>query len=213
MVSDADRDAETVIEEILLGERPGDGLLAEEGASSPAESDRRWVVDPLDGTTNYLYGFPAWAVSIALEDGEGGAVGVVLDPLRDELFSAARGQGALLNGEPIEVSGRKELEQALVATGFGYDSEWRAAQASVLQRVLPAVRDIRRAGAAALDLCMVAAGRVDGYYERDLKPWDWAAGSLIVSEAGGTLIELEGVPTGLVAASPDIARDLAALVV
>jgi myo-inositol-1(or 4)-monophosphatase len=211
MVSDADRDAEAVIEDILLGERPDDGLVAEEGASSETTSGRHWVVDPLDGTTNYLYGFPAWAVSIALEDAEGGAVGVVLDPLHDELFTAVRGEGARLNGEPIEVSGREELGRALVATGFGYDSEWRAQQVLVLQRVLPAVRDIRRAGAAALDLCMVAAGRVDGYYERDLKPWDWAAGSLIVREAGGTLIELDGEPRGLVAASPAIAQKLAAL--
>ena len=211
MVSDADRDAEAVIEGILLGERPGDGLLAEEGATSEATSGRRWVVDPLDGTTNYLYGFPAWAVSIALEDAEGGAVGVVLDPLRDELFSARRGSGAHVNGEAIEVSGRGELERALIATGFGYDPERRARQATTLARLLPEVRDIRRAGAAALDLCMVAAGRLDGYYERGLQPWDWAAGSLIVSEAGGTLIELDGKPAGLVAASPAIAEALAAL--
>jgi myo-inositol-1(or 4)-monophosphatase len=211
MVSDADRDAEAVIEGILLSERPDDGLLAEEGASSDAASGRRWVVDPLDGTTNYLYGFPAWAVSIALEDAEGGAVGVVLDPLRDELFSAVRGQGAQLNGEPIEVSGREELERALVATGFGYDADRRATQASVLAQLLPAVRDIRRAGSAALDLCMVAAGRLDGYYERGLQPWDWAAGSVIVREAGGTLIELDDEPRGLVAASPAIAAELAAL--
>ena len=211
MVSDADRDAEAVIEGILLGERPEDGLLAEEGATSDAASGRRWVVDPLDGTTNYLYGFPAWAVSIALEDRKGGAVGVVLDPLRDELFSAVRGAGAHVNGERIEVSGREELERALVATGFGYDAERRARQAASLAKLLPAVRDIRRAGAAALDLCMVAAGRLDGYYERGLQPWDWAAGSVIVSEAGGTLIELDGDPPGLVAASPAIAEGLAAL--
>lgn len=211
MVSDADRDAEALIERMLLGERPGDGLLAEEGARSHAESDRRWVVDPLDGTTNYLYGFPAWAVSIGLEDGDGGAVGVVLDPLRDELFTAVRGEGARLNGEPIEVSGRERLDTALIATGFGYDADRRALQASVLARVLPSVRDIRRAGAAALDLCMVAAGRLDGYYERGLQPWDWAAGSVIVKEAGGTVIELDGDPAGLVAASPAIAEGLVEL--
>lgn len=212
MVSDADRDAEAVIEGMLLGERPDDGLLAEEGGHSEAASGRRWVVDPLDGTTNYLYGFPAWVVSIGLEDSEGGAAGVVLDPLRDELFSAVRGEGAHLNGEPIEVSGREELGRALVATGFGYDAERRALQAAALERLLPRVRDIRRAGAAALDLCMVATGRVDGYYERGLQPWDWAAGSLIVKEAGGTLIELEDEPQGLVAASPLIAEELAGLV-
>ena len=211
MVSDADRDAEAVIEGILLGERPGDGLLAEEGATSHAESGRTWVVDPLDGTTNFLYGFPAWVVSIALEDADGGAVGVVLDPLRDELFTAVRGEGARLNGQRIEVSGREELERALIATGFGYDAERRARQATALARLLPEVRDIRRAGAAALDLCMVATGRLDGYYERGLQPWDWAAGSVIVLEAGGALIELDGEPPGLVAASPAIAEGLAAL--
>jgi myo-inositol-1(or 4)-monophosphatase len=211
MVSDADRDAEAVIEEILLGERPDDGLVAEEGASSPAEDDRRWVVDPLDGTTNYLYGFPAWAVSIALEDADGGAVGVVLDPLRGELFTAARGEGARLNGEPIRVSGCDRLETALVATGFGYDPDRRARQAAVLTTLLPAVRDIRRAGAAALDLCMVAAGRLDGYYERGLQPWDWAAGSVIAREAGAEVVELAGEPSGLVVASPGIAAELAEL--
>jgi myo-inositol-1(or 4)-monophosphatase len=122
-----------------------------------------------------------------------------------------RGAGARLNGEPIEVSGREELERSLVATGFGYDADRRARQASVLARLLPEVRDIRRAGAAALDLCMVAAGRLDGYYERGLQPWDWAAGSVIAREAGATLIELDGDPAGLVAASPAIAEGLAAL--
>jgi myo-inositol-1(or 4)-monophosphatase len=138
-------------------------------------------------------------------------VGVVLDPVRDELFTAVRGEGAHLNGEPIEVSGRESLDRALVATGFGYDAERRALQASVLARVLPRVRDIRRAGAAALDLCMVAAGRLDGYYERGLQPWDWAAGSVIVREAGGSVVELRGDPAGLVAASPAIAEELAEL--
>lgn len=211
MVSDADRDAEAVIEEVLLGELPDDGLLAEEGAHTEGSSGRRWVVDPLDGTTNYLYGFPAWVVSIGLEDAGGGVVGVVLDPLRDELFSAARGEGAHLNREPIEVSGCDRLDSGLIATGFGYDADRRARQAGALQRILPAVRDIRRAGAAALDLCMVATGRLDGYYERGLQPWDWAAGSLIVREAGGTVIDLDGDPPGMVAASPAIAAKLAEL--
>lgn len=212
MVSDADRDAEVVIGKLLADERPGDGLLAEEGARSESDSGRRWVVDPLDGTTNYLYGFPAWAVSIALEDREGGAVGVVHDPMREETFTAVRGEGARLNGESIEVSGCERLDTALVATGFGYDAARRAAQAEVLVRALPRVRDIRRAGAAALDICWVAAGRLDGYYERGLKAWDWAAGSVVASEAGGTVRRLEGDPPGLVAASPAIAEALAELV-
>ena len=210
MVSDADRDAEAAIEEILLAARPEDGLLAEEGAHSEAASGRRWVVDPLDGTTNFLYGIPAWAVSIALEDGEGNALGVVFDPLRDEMFAAVRGQGARLNGAAIQVSGAARLDTALVATGFSYEAAERAAQAEVLARVLPAVRDVRRVGAAALDLCWVAAGRLDGYYERGLKPWDWAAASLLVTEAGGELRTLAGPRAGLVAATPLVIEDLLA---
>ncbi len=211
MVSDADRDAEAVIEQILLGERPDDGLLAEEGAHSEGESGRRWVVDPLDGTTNFLYGFPAWAVSVALEDSDGGVAGVVHDPVRGETFAAARGLGSRLNGEPIEVNEPERLASSLIATGFGYESERRRAQAEKLVGVLPNVRDVRRAGAAALDLCWVAAGRLDGYYERGLKPWDWAAGCVIVTEAGGVLRELDGEPRGLVAASPAIVDELLAL--
>lgn len=212
MVSDADRDAEMAIQRILREERPDDGLLAEEGAQSKGQSGRRWVVDPLDGTTNFLYGFPAWAVSVALEDGHGAAVGVVHDPVRAETFAAARGLGARLNGEPIEVNTPPRLASALIATGFGYDAERRRAQAERLVGVLPHVRDVRRAGAAALDLCWVAAGRLDGYYERGLKPWDWAAGRLIAQEAGGALRELEGEPTGLVAAPRAIVDELFQLV-
>ena len=210
MVSDADRDAEAAIEQVLLAERPDDGLLAEEGAHSEAASGRRWVVDPLDGTTNFLYGIPAWAVSIALEDAQGSALGVVFDPLREEMFAAVRGEGALLNGATIEVSGAESLDTALVATGFSYEAVERAAQAEVLARVLPAVRDVRRVGAAALDLSWVAAGRLDGYYERGLKHWDWAAASLLVAEAGGELRWLEGPRRGLVAATPGVVEDLLA---
>lgn len=212
MVSDADRDAETAIEAILAEERPDDGLLAEEGARSHAASGRRWVVDPLDGTTNYLYGLPSWAVSVALEDADGGVLGVVLSPVAGELFSAVRGEGARLNGEPIEVSGCDRLETALVATGFGYQAQRRERQAQLLVTALPRLRDIRRAGAAALDLCAVACGRVDGYFERGLAPWDWAAGSVVAREAGAEVRPLPGEPAGLVAASPGIAEGLAELV-
>ena len=212
MVSDADRDAEAIVERLLGEERPEDGLLAEEGAHTRGTSGRRWVVDPLDGTTNYLYGLPAWGVSIALEDDEGSAVGVVHDPVGDATFTAARGLGARLSGEPIAVAESARLDSALIATGFGYDPERRRTQAEALVKVLPRVRDIRRAGAASLDLCWVASGRLDGYYERGLQPWDWAAGRLIVTEAGGVLRELPGEPTGLVAASPAIADELFALV-
>jgi myo-inositol-1(or 4)-monophosphatase len=212
MVSDADRDAEALIRGLLAAERPKDGMLGEEGSDERTRSGRRWVVDPLDGTTNSLYRFPAWVVSVALEDGEGTAVGVVHDPLRAETFTAVRGDGAALDGTSIAVSGVTRLSEALIGTGFGYDADRRAAQAEVVARVLPAARDIRRAGAAALDLCMVACGRLDGYYERGLHAWDWAAGSLVAREAGATVRPLPGEPFGLLAASPAIVDELAALV-
>ena len=220
VASDADRDAEALIKDLLAAERPDDGLLAEEGSRADGASGRRWVVDPLDGTTNYLYRFPAWVVSIALEEsdtpsggtGAGGLVGVVHDPVHRETFTAIRDAGARLNGAPIAVSGAERLDTALIGTGFGYAAERRAEQAKVVSQLLPRVRDIRRAGAAALDLCMVACGRLDGYYERGLNAWDWSAGSLIASEAGATVRPLAGEPFGLLAASPAIAEGLAALV-
>jgi myo-inositol-1(or 4)-monophosphatase len=213
LVSDADLEAERVIRELLEAERPEDGLLAEEGSHVETESGRRWIVDPLDGTINFLYGFPAWAVSVALEDPEGIEAGVVFDPVRQDLYRAVRGEGATLNGKPIRASGRAELARALVATGFSYEAERRAWQAELLLRLLPQVGDIRRTGAAALDLCLVAAGRVDAFYERGLKRWDEAAGRLIVEEAGGVVADLEGEPAGMVAAgSPELLADLYALV-
>jgi myo-inositol-1(or 4)-monophosphatase len=207
LVSDADREAERAIRDLLALERPDDGLLAEEGSHSEGGgSGRRWIVDPLDGTINFLYGFPAWGVSIALEDADGPAVGVVLDPVRDECFMAERGDSARVRTTdgavvPLAVTDRSRLDRALVATGFSYEPIRRTAQAEVVRVILPRVRDIRRAGAAALDLAWLAAGRVDAYYERGLSRWDWAAGRLLVEEAGGTLTELPGDPPGLLAAA------------
>jgi fructose-1,6-bisphosphatase/inositol monophosphatase family enzyme len=212
MVSDADRAAEEAISRLLRSERPSDGLLGEEGMSLEGASGRRWVVDPLDGTTNYLYRYRAWCVSVALEDADGGLVGVVHDPLGGETFTAVRGQGAFVNEAPIRVREGADLSRALVATGFGYDPEVRAGQAELLRRVLPQVRDIRRAGAAALDLCHVAAGRLDGYFERGLKAWDLAAGALIVREAGGAVLPLVGGRPGIAAAGPNLIDELADLV-
>jgi myo-inositol-1(or 4)-monophosphatase len=212
LVSDADREAEEVIASLLSAERPEDGLLAEEGSARQGAGGRRWIVDPLDGTINYLYRLPAWCVSVALEDAEGPAVGAIFHPLRDELFAATRGGGCTANGAPVRVRGRERLDMALVATGFSYEPERRAEQAELVRRVLPRVRDIRRAGAAALDLAWVAAGRLDGYYERGLKPWDWAAGRLLVTEAGGATEEMRGEPMGLVAANPALLPALAELV-
>ena len=211
MVTDMDRASEALVVEGLVRARPDDAILAEEGAGREGTSGVRWVIDPLDGTTNYLYGNPNFAVSIAAEiDGEG-KVGVVLDPARDELFTAVAGRVAHLNGEVIAVSGGDDLAQALVATGFSYLAERRADQARVLAAVLPAVRDIRRSGAATLDLCWVACGRVDAYFERGLQPWDLAAGAVVATEAGARVEGLDGPVPGsgsVLAATPALAGPL-----
>ena len=213
LVSDADREAERAIRELLEAERPDDGLLAEEGSHAEARSGRRWIVDPLDGTINFLYGFPAWAVSIALEDADGLALGVIHSPLQEETFTAVRGEGAWLDGRVLAVNDRRELAGALVATGFSYEPDRRAEQAEVVRELLPRVRDIRRAGAAALDLAWLAAGRVDAFYERGLKAWDRAAGDLLVREAGGVSGSLAGEPPGMIAAAtPQLFEELGALV-
>jgi myo-inositol-1(or 4)-monophosphatase len=204
LVSAADRDAEDLIRTGLTTTRPEDGLVGEEGSHRDSLSGRHWVVDPLDGTTNYLYGIPQWAVSIALE----GELGVVYDPLRDELFAAVRGEGATLNGSLLRMPAPPVLETALIATGFGYDAERRSKQGAVIGQVLPRIRDVRRAGAAALDLCWLADGRVDGYYERGLQAWDWAAARIIVEEAGGAVADLEPEPHGLAAAHPELLPQL-----
>jgi myo-inositol-1(or 4)-monophosphatase len=203
LVSDADREAERTIRELLETERPQDGLVAEEGSRAKAASGRRWVVDPLDGTINFLYGFPAWAVSVALEDADGALVGVVHSPIHGETFCAARGEGAFLGERALRVRPARPLEQSLVATGFSYEPDRRAVQAEAIAKLLPRARDIRRAGAAALDLSWVAAGRLDAFFERGLHHWDWAAGRLLVEEAGGSCAWLDGGWPGLLAASHD----------
>jgi myo-inositol-1(or 4)-monophosphatase len=202
LVSEADLASERAIRAVLAARRPDDGVLGEEGTGDLAGSTGlRWVVDPLDGTIDYLYGIPQWCVSVAVEDAEGGVAGVVLDPLRGEQWTAQRGEGAFLNGVALELPGEvAPLERALIATGFGYDAAVREAQAALLARLLPAVRDIRRAGAAALDLVWTAAGRHDAYYEFGVKHWDWAAGALICREAGREVVQLPAgavLPRGL----------------
>jgi myo-inositol-1(or 4)-monophosphatase len=215
MVSDADREAETLIEQRLRASRPDDGLLGEEGAGRAGTNGLRWIVDPLDGTTNFVFGYPQWAVSIAVEDAEGPIAGCVYDPSRGEMFAAARGEGATLNGVSIHVRGTGDLGQALVATGFGYDAAQREAQAEQLRGVIGKVRDVRRGGAAAIDIAWVACGRLDGYYETGLNAWDWSAGSLLVEEAGGRW-QLGPGPIGgadqAVAACPGVFEELRALV-
>jgi myo-inositol-1(or 4)-monophosphatase len=193
LVSEADHAAERLIRERLEAARPDDGVLGEEGGDHAGTSGVRWVVDPLDGTVNFLFGIPQWAVSIACEDADGTLVGVVYDPLRDELFSAERDGVPMLDGAPIKASTRTDLSTALVGTGFGYDAEVRRAQAAVVARLLPEVRDIRRFGAAAIDLAWTACGRLDAYYEHGLNAWDLAAGGLICERAGLDVRPLEPV--------------------
>lgn len=215
-VSDADRAAEKFLLEFFKHERPDDGILAEEGGGRPSRSGLTWVIDPLDGTVNFLFGIPVWCVSIAVEDEEGGLAGVVYDPNREELFAAERGEGATLNGEPIEVTDRSELSSALIGTGFSYDAEVRDSQAATLARVLPQVRDVRRAGSAAIDLATLACGRFDGFYEAPMEAWDKAAGVLLVREAGGIVSELpapKGLSAGVIAGGPQLHDTLRALVV
>jgi myo-inositol-1(or 4)-monophosphatase len=212
MVSEVDRAAESLISSVLADLRPEDGLLGEEGASKTGTSGVRWVVDPLDGTTNFLFGIPQFSVSIAAEIDGLPVVGVVIDPSRHETWAARQGGGARCNGVPCQVAlERSTLPTALVATGFGYRAERRAWQAQVAAQVIPAVRDLRRFGSAALDLCWVAGGRVDAYYEWGLNPWDLSAGRVICTEAGGQVEILAGHT--IVATTPALAGPLTELLV
>ena len=215
LVSEADIAAETVIRELLASRRPGDAILGEEGGASGG-GELRWLIDPLDGTINYLFGIPVFAVSVACEDESGRVAGVVLDPVHDECFSATRSGPPTLNGEELVVDERaSELGLAMVATGFDYDASVRARQGAVVSRVLPRVRDIRRAGAAAIDLCWCACGRYDAYYERGLKVWDLAAGALIAERAGLVVRELPAAgedPAGVLVGPGGLVEELAQLV-
>lgn len=213
-VSDADRASERLLVETLLEARPDDGVLGEEGSSQTGSSGVSWVLDPLDGTVNYLYGFPAWCISVAAEDEQGALVGVVREPLRGETFMAARSEGAWLRQQRLSVNDPVMLEQALIATGFAYQREHRRQQARVAAEVAVHARDLRRAGSAALDLCWVAAGRLDGYYEDSVSKWDWAAGALIAAEAGANVGVLPGPDEreGVVAAGPGLYGPLRDLV-
>jgi myo-inositol-1(or 4)-monophosphatase len=215
LASEADLAAERAIRSLLSAERPEDDLLGEEqgGAAGPLEPGRvRWVFDPLDGTINYLFGVPQWCVSVACEDAGGALAAVVLDPLAGEEFTATRDGGPWLNGAPAGPSAARPLAESLVATGFGYDAEIRARQAEIVARVLPAVRDIRRMGSAALDMAWLAAGRYDAYFERGVKPWDVAAGTLLCERAGfevRDLPERDGLPPGVTAGRAGLLDELA----
>ncbi|MSW45374.1 MAG: inositol monophosphatase [Actinobacteria bacterium] len=192
MVTEMDRAAERLIVDAILAARPSDAILGEEGTDRPGTTGVRWIVDPIDGTTNYLYAHAGFAVSIAAEVDGNIEIGVVHDPLHQEVFTAVRGGGAQRNGIPISASSETRLGHALIATGFSYEPDRRRRQAAVLIEILPLVRDIRRMGAASVDLCSVACGRVDAYYERGLQPWDHAAGALIAREAGALVSSLKG---------------------
>lgn len=220
VVTAVDTASEHLVVGRLLGARPDDGVLGEEGAERAGTSGVRWVVDPIDGTVNFLYDLPAYAVSIAAEIDGVVAVGVVLNAATGELFTAVAGGGAFVSTpaapDPVRLTGSRptSLEQSLVATGFGYRVEQRRAQGAVVAELLPRVRDIRRHGSAALELCAAAAGRVDAYYEAGLQPWDHAAGALVAAEAGLVLAGLPGRPVGdpmVVAAAPVIAEEMLAL--
>ena len=209
-VSDADRSAESLLVKLITSERPDDGLLAEEGSERDSTTGIRWVIDPLDGTVNYLYGLDNFAVSIAAEDADGPIVGVVHNPLAKRTFHAVRGVGASVDGRPLKVRDPVPMAHALVATGFGYDAEYRRRQGALIAALLPRIRDIRRIGSAALDLCAVASGSVDAYFEEGVKAWDVAAGGLIAQEAGALAIRTSPIAgqSGLLVAGPALFGEL-----
>jgi myo-inositol-1(or 4)-monophosphatase len=219
LVTTADRAVEALIRERIAAARPHDAILGEEQGQHDDAPDAavRWVIDPIDGTTNYVYGHPAWSVSIAAELDGRRVAGAVRDPTHDQTFEAAAGHGSTCNGEPLRLGEAAPLGRVLMATGFGYDPERRRAQAEVMVGVLPRIRDIRRMGSAAVDLCSVALGRVDVFYEHGLAPWDLAAGALIASEAGAKVADLGGGPVvaggHVLAAHPDRWDEVAELLV
>ena len=233
LVSEADLASQRAIRELLREHRPEDGFIGEEGGSDAGSSGMSWVVDPLDGTINFLFGIPQWCVSVAVTDAAGTIAGAIFDPNRGELFTATRdGPARMLAGGDERVLGpggpdaqdvgrharhlgEVDLASAMVATGLSYSAEVRAAQAKVLERLIPRVRDIRRFGSAALDLAWTALGRYDAYFERAVKQWDIAAGALFCERAGLSVLELpvhENLPWGILAARAELAEEMLELV-
>jgi myo-inositol-1(or 4)-monophosphatase len=215
LVSQADLASEAAIRAVLARRRPDDAVLGEEGGREGADDALLWVVDPLDGTLNFLQGIPVWCVSVAVRDAEGALAGVVLDPLRGELFSATRDGDARLGEAVLSGSSCAELAQAIVGTGFAYDAGVRAGQGAVVARLLPRIGNLRRAGACALDLAWTATGRLDAFYERGVQEWDVAAGELLCARAGLVVERLPaagGMPAGILAAPAALAGDLRAVV-
>jgi myo-inositol-1(or 4)-monophosphatase len=214
LVTAHDRAAEQLVVEALRDERPHDSIVGEEGTAVAGGSGYEWFVDPIDGTTNFVYGLASWCTSVAVAlDGEAVA-GAVYVPPSGELFAARRGAGATLDGVAIRCTDCHDVRLALVATGFGYDAGRRREQAGTLARLIGEIRDVRRLGSAAIDLCHVACGRVDAYYEQHLNAWDVAAGALIAREAGAVVSDWAGGPpdpSNLLAASPGVHASLLAL--
>ena len=211
LVTDMDLACEAAIVEFLSAHRPDDGVMGEEGSGRDGTSGVRWIIDPIDGTVNFVYGHPGFGVSVAAEAAGQVVAGAVIDPTLGETFTAHRGGGAQLNGHPITVRPDSDPSMALVATGFSYQHERRRRQAEVLGELLPLIGDIRRVGGAAVDLCTVACGRVDAFFEVGLNPWDYAAGALIAEEAGAVVQDLNGGPpssTFVFAAAPAVADTL-----
>jgi len=201
LVTALDREAEALIAARIRAVFPEHAILAEEGTASEGGGNaaHRWLVDPLDGTTNYAHGYPVFAVSVAYERAGRVVLGVVYDPLREELFLGEAGRGATLNGAPLRVSATRRLGDSLLATGFPYDRTQFPAALRLWNALAYRAQALRRGGSAALDLCYVAAGRCDGYWERHVRPWDLAAGALIVAEAGGRVTDFRGEPLDLYA--------------
>jgi myo-inositol-1(or 4)-monophosphatase len=215
LVSEADFAAEAAIREVLTARRPDDAVLGEEGGRQGADDALLWVVDPLDGTLNFLHGLPAWCVSVAVRDADGPVAGVILDPLRGELFAASRDGEARLGEAVLGGSACTELAQAIVGTGFAYEAQVRAGQGEVVARLLPRIANLRRTGACALDLAWTAAGRLDAFYERAVQEWDVAAGELICARAGLAIERMpaaDGMPAGILAAPAAFADDLRAVI-
>ena len=191
-----DHESEKLIVAEILTARPDDGLIGEEGSNRESKSGVTWVIDPIDGTVNYLYDIPGWCISIAAKDKDGGLVGVVYSPATQSLWKASRGGGAFLNGSPIKCNDPVGLDRALVGSGFAYDIEKRKIQAALVARLLPQIRDLRRLGACAVDICHVASGSLDAYFEAGVNEWDYAAAGLIATEAGATISIDTGIWNG-----------------
>lgn len=219
-VSRADRESEAAIVNYLRSACPGDACLGEEGVAGeqPLDADRTWIIDPLDGTSNYLQHFPFWCISIALREKHGVTAGVIYEPLRNELFTAELGSGTYRNGKRVSVSNQRSLEGAFLATGFPFRAQkYVNVYTQVFRDVISVVKGVRRAGSAALDLAYTAAGIFDGFFEIHLAPWDVAAGGLMVREAGGTVSDFSGGERfwsqgNIVGASPGVHADLLALI-